>query len=281
MSHSLADFERLFVEGFTYQLPLEVRQTIEALTKEVGAPGYVCTPSFEKKHIVFKPPAAKESNPLDDIRKNMNKISDRTFDALKDKIIADIERADVGAIGEVLFAIASGNAFYSKLYARLYKILCDTFEGIEPPTTPAFVFAKPIEYCSPNEDYDQYCENTKANEQRRALALFCVNLLNEDATDDTIVLELIDTIRLRFLESIMTPETKPVADELSELLYVVLVNAKARLRSHERWGSYVAHVEDVTKMKQTADNGVTSKCVFKHMDLLDDIRPKKYRFSSK
>ena len=276
MPHGLADFERLFV-----QLPLDVRQTIEALTKEVGAPGYVCTPSFEKKHIVFKPLAAKQSNPLDDIRKNMNKISDRTFDALKDKIIDDVRSADVAIVGDLLFTIASGNAFYSRLYASLYKILCDTFDGIDPPKTPAFVFAKPFEYCSPNEDYDKYCEITKANEQRRALALFCVNLLNEDATDDTIVLELIDTIRTRFLESIVAPETKPVADELSELLYVVLVNAKARLRSHDRWGSYVAHVEDVTKMKQTPDNGITSKCIFKHMDLLDAIRPKNYRFPSK
>lgn len=273
MTYRLEDFERVFEEGFTYQLPSDVRQTIETLTKEVGAPGYVCTPSFEKKRIEFKAPVVKEASVYDDIRKNMNKISDRTFETLKDKIIADIEMAneeELSSISESLFSIASGNAFYSQLYARLYKTMCDTFNGINAPQTPDFVFVTPFEHCNPNENYDRYCEITKTNEQRRALALFCVNLVKEGAVDVDIVIALLDELQERFMDSIRTPETKTVTDELSELFFIVITHAKHELQCDEsKWNDYITHVRSVTEMKQTAENGLTSKSIFKHMDLLD------------
>ena len=273
MMYRLEDFERVFEEGFTYQLPSDVRQTIENLTKEVGAPGYVCTPSFEKKQIEFKAPVVKTASVYDDIRKNMNKISDRTFETLKDKIIADIETAneeELSSISESLFLIASGNAFYSQLYARLYNTMCETFESINAPQTPDFVFVAPFEYCNPNENYDRYCEITKANEQRRALALFCVNLVKENAMKADIVFALLDELQERFMESIRTPDTKSVTDELSELFFIVMTHAKDELRRNDsKWNDYMTHVRSVTEMKQSEENGLTSKSIFKYMDLLD------------
>lgn len=271
MLYSLRDFNQVFEDGFAYQLPVNVRDIIENLTKQVGAPGYVCTPSFEKKHIEFKAPVVKTASALDNIRKNMNKISDNTFDSLKQKIIDDIQNTNTTEVSALLFGIASGNAFYSKLYARLYKAICDNFEDINPPMNADFVFASPIEYCSPNEDYDKYCEINKMNEKRRALALFCVNLFKEGATDDLIVFSLLDEILEQFSVSILTPEAKPVTDELSELIYIVMVNANERLCKDIRWNFYVQHVISVTRTKHAPDNGVTSKCVFKHMDLIDSL----------
>jgi hypothetical protein len=272
MPYKLADFDKVFEEGFAYQLPIDVREIIETLSNEVGSPGYICTPSFVKKHIEFKPPVVKPTNPMDEIRKYMNKISDRTFEPLREKIVAEIQCIDEESqlsVSELLFTIASGNAFYSKLYARLYKHLCETFEHINPPKTHDFVFAKAIEYCNPNEDYDQYCDITKTNEERRALALFCVNLLNEDTIDEILVTTLLDDIQERFEEAMLTPETTPVADELSEIRFITLTNVDFRLKEQAK---YFQQVVDVTKMKQTPKNGLSSKTIFKHMDMLDIVR---------
>lgn len=272
MLYNLEDFTRIFEDGFAYQLPVDVRNIIEDLAKEVGTPGYVCTPSFAKKHIVFRAPQQKEKNPIDEIRKNMNKLSERTFESLKDKIIDDLENTDPASVAELMFTIASGNAFYSNLYARLYKIICDRFNVIDPPKTPDFVFFSPIEHCNPNDDYDRYCEITKTNERRRALALFCVNLMNEGAVDSTIVYDLLEDIRKRIDSSVATTNGKPITDELSELLYIVIVNSKERLRNDNRWREYVRYIEKMTSLKQTPENGLTNKCIFKCMDLLDAIR---------
>ena len=272
MPYSLDDFDKTFEKGFTYQLPLDVRQIIEALSNEVGAPGYVCTPSFEKRHIEFKAPVVKPVNTMDEIRKHMNKISDRTFDTLKEKIVSEIQNTDdKNAVKNVLFTIASGNAFYSKLYAKLYKVMCDTFEEFEPPLNSNFVFSKPFEHCNPNEDYDLYCEITKTNEQRRALALFCVNLFIEGATSSDIVFTLLDNIEERFQNSIIHSETKPVTDELSEILYIVLINSKEHLDKDDKWNACMQRVTKFSQMKQSPHNGVTSKSIFKHLDLLDAI----------
>lgn len=264
--------DKVFEAGFTYQLPHDVREIIETLTNKVGAPGYICTPSFLKKHIEFKAPVVKPVSSMDEIRKHMNKISDRTFESLTDKIIAEIEQNgedEQVAVSELLFTIASSNAFYSKLYARLYKRLCETFERIAPPESSKFVFEKPIEHCNPNEDYDKYCEITKTNEERRALALFCVNLLNEEIIEENLVSELLDEIQSRFEEAMHAPEMKPVVDELSEIRFIVHTNVKSRLKEHLK---YVQQIEEVTKMKQTPENGLTSKSIFKHMDLMDTLR---------
>ena len=50
-----------------------------------------------------------------------------------------------------------------------------------------------IEYCDPNKDYDTFCENNKANQKRRALALFYINLMKMGTiTDDNIIKIILD-----------------------------------------------------------------------------------------
>ena len=138
--YHIEDFAKVFGDGFDYKLPQEAREIIQSIANEVGAPDYVCTPSFERKHIDFKAPVIKEVNLADEIRKNINKISDRTFNTLCDRIINDIKNADednMNAINIGIFEIASGNSFYSSLYAKLYKRLSDELETFLPPSSPA------------------------------------------------------------------------------------------------------------------------------------------------
>jgi len=99
-----------------------------------------------------------------------------------------------------------------------------------------------------------------------------VNLVKEDVMKMETVFALLDELISRFMVAIATPNTKPVSDELSEILFIVMTHAKEELKTDEaKWKKYVEHVQQVTKMKQCADNGLTSKCIFKYMDLCDSV----------
>jgi hypothetical protein len=77
---------------------------------------------------------------IDQIRKHLNKITTKTYDSLKTKIIVEINSiikddnqespemlVELNKIGEALFTIASGNSFYSEMYAKLYKELMELY----------------------------------------------------------------------------------------------------------------------------------------------------------
>ena len=77
---------------------------------------------------------------IDQIRKHLNKITTKTYDSLKSKIIVEINSiikdgnqespemlVELNKIGEALFTIASGNSFYSDMYAKLYKELMELY----------------------------------------------------------------------------------------------------------------------------------------------------------
>ena len=75
---------------------------------------------------------------IDNIRKNLNKITAKTYDNLIKNIIHDLENISnseesnvnelYNKIGESIFNIASTNIFFYEIYARLYKELMDKFD---------------------------------------------------------------------------------------------------------------------------------------------------------
>ena len=48
-----------------------------------------------------------------------------------------------------------------------------------------------IEWCEPQKDYDRFCEINKANDSRRAVALFFVNLMKRDLVSKERIAELV------------------------------------------------------------------------------------------
>ena len=81
------------------------------------------------------------------------------------------------------------------------------------------------------------------------------------------IIKLIQTCQSR----IQVSADKFITDELSEILFIVVSQSKPTLSGHKEWSTIVEDVTAITKMKQTADNGLTTKAIFKHMDLLDAI----------
>jgi hypothetical protein len=223
-------------------------------------------------------------NSIDQIRMHMNKLTDKTYELIIIKIYDEINKLnndnnknieDYSKIGECIFNIASGNSFYSNMYAKLYKDLMTKYSFMKEIFDNHFnsfseLFTN-IEYCNPNINYDKFCEINKVNEKRRALCLFYVNLMKENIIDNDKIVEIIINIQDFILKKIKEENKKEIVDELSETIHIFVTKSSSILDTHEKWDDILYNIEIISKMKLNNYPSITNKCIFKHMDILDEL----------
>lgn len=234
-------------------------------------------------------------NSIDLIRKHLNKITDKTYETLKTSIIDELnsitrdsvlETAELNEemtkVGKVFFTIASGNGFFSQLYAQLY------FELME---MPPFAFLKEVfsvnfqtvnslfndfAYCAPNDNYDLFCENNKVNEKRRALSSFYVNLMHLKVIGVEDIVELINLLYESLMKYVKSSSNnKNIVDEISEVLSIFILNGRKSF-SEEILNDLEMKIRRVAEMnlKNTTDfPSITNKTIFKHMDMVEKLYP--------
>ena len=233
---------------------------------------------------------------IDQIRKHLNKMTTKTYETLKEQIINEINSItadnnvdsselleELNKIGDSLFTIASGNSFYSKLYAALYKDLMEVFdtnghtfmEVIFNNNFQKFrsLFDK-IDYCSPDKDYDGFCNNTKTNEKRRALSLFYVNLMKLGVLEEEQIIVIIKDLQKYMMDTIKKSDSKNIVDELVEVIFILITNGNSHLCKNEEWENIMELVKQISVMKNTCYPSITNKTIFKHMDILDTVEKK-------
>jgi len=230
---------------------------------------------------------------IDQIRKHLNKMTAKTYDTLRDNIIKEIEGitegiqeniehiedeefiTEINKIGEALFTIASGNSFYSNMYAKLYKELMAKFGFMKTIFETNFkkfnTLFQDFTYCDPNKDYDQFCLNNKVNEKRRALSLFYVNLMKEDLINVKEIMTIFEQIKTNMLSAIKEQEKKNIVDEMTEIVYIIIVNGHEQLKTLEDdgWENIEDFVNTVSAYKVSSFPSITNKTIFKFMDILD------------
>ena len=302
--YNISDFTRVKDEGFVFNIQQSVLDIIQNISNQVGAPEYIRTPQFSKqkydkrsnnvdweevRNFKVTKFAEKKGTQLhiDNIRKHVNKLTTKTYESISDKIIQEI--TSIGDsdntdetnetiykdIGESIFTIASTNMFYSDIYARLYKRLMDEFPFMikifEDNFTKCSDVYKTIEYCSPNEDYDRYCDINKANDKRRSISMFYINLMKLDVIKVSAIIKIIRDIQNYFCTLYTNEDNKAIVDELSEVIYIFITNSYSILKGDDEWSSIRSNIIEITKASVTSFPGLTNKCIFKHMDIIDEI----------
>ena len=223
---------------------------------------------------------------IDQIRKHLNKITTKTYDSLNAKIIVEINSiikdgnqespemlVELNKIGEALFTIASGNSFYSDMYAKLYKELMELYPFMTTIFKTNFdnfreLFNK-IEYCDSTVNYDAFCANNKMNEKRRALSAFYVNLMKLKIIPGDSILDIINSLQDYIVRAIDLPDHKPIADELSEILFILITSGTSKFVDKTNWQAVKLVVKQISTMKTSEHISLTNKTVFKHMDMID------------
>ena len=256
---------------------------------------------------------------IDNIRSYLNKLTDKTYATMFSNILKEItelftastddtseEHNTVAVMNRValsIFNTASSNAFYSEIYARLFRDLMAQDSATAAATTgattsPYAVFRdlfernlasfmslfETIEYCDPKKNYDKFCDINKANEKRKAMSLFIVNLMKIGIVEKTQVLALMRQIQELMYTNMRQEGKTNEVDELTENLYIMVKHSHATFtatsaaavdgENAESFKTRVEQITEISKLKLKSKPSITNKTIFRHLDMLDEISGK-------
>ncbi len=208
---------------------------------------------------------------IDNIRSYLNKLTDKTYTTMFANILKEIadlftastddtseEHNTVAVMNRValsIFNTASSNAFYSEIYARLFRDLMAQEQGssfavfrdlFERNLASFMSLFETIDYCDPKKNYDKFCDS---------------NMRQEGKTNEV--------------------------DELTENLYIMVKHSHAVLAAAapaaaadadadaaESFKARVEQITEISKLKLKSKPSITNKTIFRHLDMLDEISGK-------
>ena len=221
---------------------------------------------------------------INDIRISLNKISIKNYESQKETILLfiskmfDEETAEeaekhLQPIAQFIFDIASANKFYSELYADLYQSLTmkyTVFESIlhDFVSTYKGLIQKNV-YVDPSINYDDFCDYTKKNENRRATTSFLVMLMNRCVIPTQTIIEIIIHFQELFIQYIGDENRTNEVDELTEVLFLFITLGKEKLQEFPEWGNIIyPNLVNATQLKSKNHKSLSSRSVFKFQEAL-------------
>jgi hypothetical protein len=222
---------------------------------------------------------------FDSIRSFINKMTDKNYSDMRNKIVEVIEKivsenndSDLSSIGSNIFEIASSNRYYSKIYADLYADLCSKFEFIkskyEENLEKFTGLFENIDYVDPNDNYDKFCEINKINEKRKSLATFYINLMYCGVVSKRDIMVITRNLLAKVYEYISMENKKNEVEELTEtvaLLYRKDLYKDDEAKDYEEIDGFTISevIQKIANSKVKDYKSLTNKALFKFMDLID------------
>jgi hypothetical protein len=236
---------------------------------------------------------------FNDIRICLNKMSTKNYDSQKETIFAtleelktmktnteSVEKQEPGEnpiglqkIAESIFDIASTNKFYAEIYAKLYKELID-YDLVFNEVLVSFLSnysnsIKDIVYVNPDEDYEGYCQYNKKNDMRKATAVFIVYLMKEGILPVLKVLSLIVSFQEISIQYVDEENRTNEIEEIAEILYLFLekgITTFLNCKAEWIWKFMITkHINTFAKYKKNDKKSITSRAIFKYMDIVQLI----------
>jgi len=223
---------------------------------------------------------------IDLIRSNLNKISDKSYIDIRNKIIDILDQLvseststeDMMRVSTTIFDIASTNRFFSKLYADLYSDLINNYDIMKEIFTNCFdsfmELFNNIEYVDADKDYDQFCKINKDNEKRKALSAFFVNLMKNGIICVGDLRNLLCKLMRQVEDFIHQEDKKNIVDELTE--NIALLYSKTLFTEETNEPEYMINGESVlgaiTKLANSKVKmypSLSNKSIFKFMDMIE------------
>jgi len=323
--YTLDNINDIIFQGFDYTLPEKILKIITELSLQVGSPDYVKTPVFQKRenpmkvepNVVQKEVFKKKKNSkaseilndddweairtfqttkieekvgidvqIDNIRVNLNKLTDKNYIDMRNKIIESIEQLmsqniateDMSRVSSIIFDIASTNRFYSKMYADLYTDLSIKYESLkkifEENLEKFTELFNTIEYVDPKVNYDKFCEINKTNEKRKSLGTFYLNLMTNGVITKGKIQQITRNLLGQIYSYISQEDKKNEVDELTEnvsLLYKKELYENVDLNMCPLIDGLTINevIEKIANSKVKDYKSLTNKSLFKFMDMID------------
>lgn len=220
---------------------------------------------------------------INDIRICLNKISQKNYDSILGLIldlVSETQKTETNSesmkkVANYIFEIASTNKFFSEIYASLYKELTsryDIFQNILSVFVSTFTERiKDIQYVDQNSDYDAFCANNKINDARKATCVFIVNLVKKSVLQKENLLSLIQSVIDIVLDYIDTPDKMNQVEEITENIFLLVSESHLFMKDMDHWYVVLEKIKSISQMKAKEKISLSSRAVFKYMDILDKI----------
>ena len=218
------------------------------------------------------------------IRKFLNMLTEKTYDKLSTAIIEELQTVnlnktenDMTVLCEQIYDIIASNILYSNIYAKLYNKLITKFPVFNQILLKNIAKIEErinsIEYIDAALNYDKFCENNKRNECFRASIAFYTNLMKENVIEEKIINDIILMLFSTLNKFIQETTKKNELDELSEIIYIAVTNSYNKINIWSQNNASVIHekISAIATSKSKSVPGITNKCIFKHMDILDEL----------
>jgi len=290
--YTLANFTSITFQGFNYTINPNTLNIITKLSNQVGSPTYIKSPNFQKVAVLdkkkldnwetfrsFQTTKIEKKvgidNDINQIIGFLNKLSDKTYIDIRDKIMGYIEilidngigSEDMHKIGKTIFEIASNNKFYSKLYATLYSDLINKYsimrEVFDANYKTYMLLFDNITYVSPDINYNEFCRINKINDERRAISAFILNLSANNIVPSSDIEKIIENLLNVVLNLLDNATNKIVIDEITENIFI-LYN-----KSYLTNEMITSTINKLALSNVKTHPGLSSKSIFKYMDIVE------------
>jgi hypothetical protein len=261
--YTLNDFKRVSLNlDMNHDLSDETIKIVNELASLVGAPTYKRTPVFAK-------PIMRRERP----RRNKVTITASDWEEMRNFKVTELKKNEDGIekkiddIRNLLNKITSKN--YDKELLVSFPIMKDICTQNFNSFSELF---ENIRYVS-EEDYDEFCLINKENSKRRALSSFFVHLMKEGVIEASNIAEIIIKLTDKFIEYINTDNMKNQVDEICENLFILIKEGIDDIETEstleESYDKICTFVTDVSNFKPREYKSLTSKTLFKFMDLIE------------
>ena len=302
--YTLAFYETMCVQPSTYTLPQLNLDNINALHLHMGVHNMpakakpVDNPlrrqkqeNMEnwKKREEFKATviAKKEGyeNLLGELKKFLNKLTTANYDTQVESVIEtvksiialddDDEKIRMGLMqtAEIIIQVACSNKYYSALYAKLFMRLVDIHDQFleeKGRVCDKFLNAlQEIEIVDPNVDYDRFCIVNKKNDERRSMMLLIINLYKTAGCSIDELTRIVIKIDEMIHSHVSASSFIEYTNELTEIMNIFVTNMVTEIKSNKEWVFVKDRIVDYSKYKTKDYPGMSSRTIFKYMDMVD------------
>jgi hypothetical protein len=129
-----------------------------------------------------------------------------------------------------------------------------------------------IEFVDSNIEYDKYCDNNKLNDKRKGMAIFIVNLMKKDLIEKNNVLELIIMLQELVLRYVDEDNKMVEVEEITENIFLLVTVSMKELSIELLWKSIIDNIVKLSQMKVKEHKSISSRTIFKYMDMIDNIK---------
>ena len=96
-----------------------------------------------------------------------------------------------------------------------------------------------------------------------------------DVLSNDYLIDIIDELTILVKSKIATANFKEQVNELSENIYTLVTESYTHIKQHKNFGDILEHITFIKAQKSQNHLSLSSKAVFKYMDIFDYISKKK------